>query len=72
MVRLPLKAMPGQENPFRRYELREVETLRSPQGISLNLYRLENPRCYGIWVTVPQTDTGRQGGNSQGVRENHP
>ena len=50
MVRFPLKAMPGQANPFWRYELRGEKTLgRKPWGISLILYRQEKPRCKKHW-----------------------
>ena len=38
--------MPGQANPFWRYELRGGKTLGlTPWGISLILYRQEKPRC---------------------------
>ena len=50
MVRSLLKAMPGQANPFWRYELRIGRTLGpEPWGTSLILCRQEKSRCKKSW-----------------------
>tara|TARA_B000000441_G_C21448042_1_gene180428 strand:- start:169 stop:357 length:189 start_codon:yes stop_codon:yes gene_type:complete len=62
MVRLVLKAMLGQANPYQRDELRELETPGLfARGNFIDSIPSRKSSLQVVLASVPQTDTGMQG-----------